>query len=219
MVSTPSGRRPTERRQRISSSVSARIGSVSRKTLETNVDVKIELDGFGNHNIQTGNPMFDHLLSQLAKHGLLDMVVKASDDGIPDAHHLCEDVAITIGRALKQAVGEGAGIRRMGSALVPLDETLAQVAVDLGGRGYAVVETGLEGTRVGDLPGELIQHFLERLAIEGALNLHARVLSGADPHHKAEALFKALARALRDALVIDPRTSGKVPSTKGTISG
>ena len=196
-----------------------RRATITRETSETSVTVEINLDGHGSYRIQTGNSMLDHLLAQLATHGLLDITVRARGDALPDAHHLVEDVAIALGRALRQAVGEGRGIRRMGSALVPLDETLAHVAVDVGGRGYAVVETRLEGARVGDLPGELIQHFLERLALDGALTLHAKVLAGADPHHRAEALFKALARALRAALEIDPRAAAAVPSTKGTVSG
>ena len=150
---------------------------------------------------------------------MMDLRVSARGDDLPDSHHLMEDVAITFGRALRQAVGEGRGIRRTGSALVPLDEALAQVVVDFGGRGYAVTETRLESTRLGGIAGEMVAHFLERLALEGGFNLHARVLEGVEPHHKAEALFKALARALREATELDPRAAGRVPSTKGTVSG
>ncbi|MSQ21950.1 MAG: imidazoleglycerol-phosphate dehydratase HisB [Dehalococcoidia bacterium] len=207
------------RRRNADTSVSGRQASLTRETSETRVSVEINLDGQGRYAIQTGEAMLDHLLAQLARHGLIDITLTARGDAIPDAHHLAEDVAIVLGRALRQAIGDGTGIRRMGSAMAPLDDALAQAVVDAGGRGYAVVHTGLEGARVGDMAGELVSHFLERLALEGGLTLHARVLSGSDPHHKAEALFKALARALRQAVEIDPRATNQVPSTKGTISG
>ena len=207
------------RRHESEPSISGRQATLTRETSETRVSLKINLDGQGIYAIQTGEAMLDHLLAQLARHGLLDITVAARGDALPDAHHLVEDVAIAFGRALRQAIGDGRGIRRMGSAMVPLDDTLAQVSVDAGGRGYAIVETGLEGARVGNLAGELVGHFLERLALEGGLTLHARVLAGGDPHHKAEALFKALARALREAMEIDPRAANQVPSTKGTVSG
>lgn len=198
--------------------VSPRHATLARQTAETSVSVEVHLDGQGKYQVQTGEAMLDHLLAQLARHGLFDITITARGDGLPDAHHLAEDVAIVLGRALRQAIGEGRGIRRMGLALVPLDEALAQVAVDAGGRGYAVVDTGLEGAHVGNLPGELIGHFLERFALEANLTVHAWVLAGSEPHHKAEALFKALARALRQAVEIDARAAGEVPSTKGTVS-
>ena len=198
---------------------SGRRASLSRNTDETRVSVDVNLDGSGRYQVRTGEPMLDHLLAQLAKHGLLDLNVTASGDSLPDGHHLVEDVAITLGRALRLAIGEGRGIRRMGSALVPLDEALAEVAVDVSGRGYAVVDTQLEGAQIGSLSGTLVAHLLERLALEGGLTINARVISGSDPHHKAEAIFKALGRALRVAVEIDPRAPGEVPSTKGTVSG
>lgn len=211
--------RPRRRRPVGQGQVSGRRALLTRQTGETSVTVEINLDGIGQGRIQTGNAMLDHLLQQLSRHGLFDLRVEAQGDALPDAHHLVEDVAIVMGRGLRQALGEGRGIRRMGSALVPLDETLVQVAVDAGGRGYAVVQTQLEGAQPAGLPGELVGHFLERFALEGGLTLHARVLAGTDPHHKAEALFKALARALRAAVELDPRAASEVPSTKGTISG
>lgn len=195
-----------------------RRAAYSRETTETTVSMEINLDGHGDSQIETGLGMLDHLLAQLTRHGFIDLRVTARGDALPDAHHLVEDVAIALGRALRQAIGEGRGIQRMGHALVPLDEALAQVVVDFSGRGYAVVETQLKSTSVGNLAGELIGHFLERLALEGGLTLHASVLAGSDPHHKAEALFKALARALRQAVELDPRAAGEVPSTKGTVS-
>ena len=211
--------RARQRRDGSAPVASGRAASLTRETSETRVSIQLNLDRRGRYQVHTGNGMLDHLLQQLARHGLLDLTIDAKGDAVPDAHHLAEDVAITLGRAIRQAVGEGRGIRRMGDALVPLDETLAQVAVDFGGRGYAVVDTTLHGTQVADLGGDLVGHFLERLALEGGLNLHARVLAGSDPHHIAEALFKALGRALRMALEQDPRAAGDVPSTKGTVSG
>ena len=199
--------------------VTSRRATINRETGETRISIELDIDGTGQYSIDTGQPMFDHMLAQLSKHGLIDAVISASSDNLPDAHHLIEDVAITTGRALRQAIGEGKGIRRMGSAVVPLDEALARVVVDVGGRGYAVVDTQLEGARFGNIPGELIGHFFQSFAIEGGINVHASILAGVDPHHKAEALFKALGRSLRAALEPDPRLPGDVPSTKGTISG
>ncbi len=208
---------PTPARAAEAMSVTGRRASITRETGETTVTVEINLDGHGQSVIQTGDLMLNHLLSQIARHSLIDLSVDAMGDNLPDNHHLAEDVSIVLGRALRQAIGNGAGIRRMGSATVPLDEALALVAVDVGGRGYAVVDAKLAGTQVGSLGGELIGHFLERFAIEGGVNLHVQVLRGDDPHHKAEAVFKALARALRAAVEPDPRAAGAVPSTKGTI--
>jgi imidazoleglycerol-phosphate dehydratase len=197
--------------------VAGRRASVTRETGETTVSVEVNLDGRGESMVQTGDLMLNHLLGQIARHGLIDLAVDAVGDDLPDNHHLVEDVAIVLGRALSEAIGEGRGIRRMGSAIVPLDEALAMVAVDVGGRGYAVVDAKLEGTQVGSLSGELVAHFLERFAIEGGVNLHVQVLRGSDPHHKAEAIFKALARSLRAAVEEDPRAAGAVPSTKGVV--
>ncbi len=200
-------------------SATSRRGVVSRETGETKISIELGIDGTGQYSIDTGQPMFDHMLAQLSRHGLIDAVISAKGDDLPDAHHLIEDVAIAAGRALRQAIGEGKGIRRMGFALVPLDEALARVVVDVGGRGYAVVDTQLEGARFGNIPGELVGHFFQSFAIEGGINIHASILAGVDPHHKAEALFKALGRSLRAALEPDPRVAGSIPSTKGTISG
>ena len=195
-----------------------RKASVNRETRETKVVVELALDGTGQYQVSTGNGFFDHLLSQLARHSLMDLTVQATGDTETGWHHTVEDVSIAVGRALHEAIGEGRGIVRMGHALVPFDETLAQVAVDLSGRAYAYVDTAITGEVVETLPSDLIRHSLESIAMEGRFNLHARVLAGQNSHHKAEALFKALARALRDAVRIDPRQGGEVPSTKGTIS-
>lgn len=194
-----------------------RIVSLQRRTAETNVSLTVNLDGQGKYEVATGNGFLDHMVNQLARHGLFDITLQAQGDTQTGWHHLVEDTAILLGRAFLEARGEGRGIRRMGHALVPLDETLAMVALDCSGRGYAVVETTLDGVTVETLPGDLIRHFLESFATEGRMNLHAKVLAGISPHHKAEALFKALARALRDALELDPRSTQQIPSTKDTL--
>lgn len=196
-----------------------RKASVTRETRETKVAVEVNLDGTGQYQVNTGNGFFDHLLSQLSRHSLIDLTVKATGDADQTGwHHTIEDVSIAVGRALHEAIGEGRGIVRMGHAIVPFDETLAQVAVDLSGRAYAVVDTTITSEMVESLPSDLIRHSLESIAMEGKFNLHARILAGQNSHHKAEGLFKAFARALKDAVAIDPRQGGEVPSTKGTIS-
>ena len=161
--------------------------------------------------------MFDHMLAQLSRHGLIDLSVTAEGDTDVGWHHLVEDTAILVGRALHEAVGDGRGLIRTAHSYVPLDEALAFVAVDFGGRGYAVVNADLGPSDMGDLSPQLVHHFLETLALEGRFNLHVRMLAGASNHHKSEAVFKALARALRAALTLDLRRSEDVPSTKGTI--
>lgn len=198
---------------------SPRIASLERKTGETTVSVYMNLDGQGLSEVDTGNGFLDHMVSQLARHGLIDITLKAQGDVHVGWHHLVEDVAIMLGRTFNEALGERRGIRRMGHAIVPLDETLAMVALDCSGRSYAVIETTLDDTMVETLPGALIRHFLESFAIEAKINLHAKIITGVSPHHKAEALCKALARALRDAVELDPRMAEQIPSTKGTLSG
>ena len=196
-----------------------RRGNVVRETAKTKVSIQLYLDGSGQYQVDTGVKMLDHLLAQLARHGRFDLVVSARGDGLRDHHHLVEDVAIALGQALNQALGERGGIVRMADAAVPLDETLVQVALDLSGRGYAVVQADFQAELIADLLPDLVRHFLETFAAEGRLNLHARVLEGKSDHHKAEALFKALARCLDQATRLDPRLQGQVPSTKGTIEG
>lgn len=198
----------------------ARTAMVQRETRETKVSVEIDLDGTGQYSVDTGNGFFDHLLSQLARHSLMDLTVTAEGDAEKTGwHHTVEDVSIAVGRALSQALGDGRGIVRMGHSMVPFDETLVRVAVDLSGRPYAVVDTAIDAEMVESLPADLVRHSLESIAMEGRFNLHATVLAGQNAHHKAEALFKALARALRAAVSVDPRQAGEVPSTKGTIAG
>ena len=197
----------------------SRVAALDRKTGETNITVTVNLDGQGRYDVDTGNGFLDHMVGQLARHGLFDITLHAQGDVQTGWHHLVEDVAIMLGRAFREALGEGRGIRRMGHAIVPLDEALAMVAVDCGGRGYAAVETTLDDAVVETLSGDLIGHFLESFALQARINIHAKVLAGVSPHHKAEALCKALAKALRDAVEPDPRVVGEVPSTKGTIDG
>ena len=194
-----------------------RVGKEERETKETKVYVEVDLDGSGQASIATGVGMLDHLLEQIARHGRIDITVTAEGDLQIDPHHTAEDVAICLGRALRKALGKKAGIVRFGHAVVPLDEALALVAVDVSGRGFAALDLTWTGERVGELPTELIGHMLWSIATEGELTLHARVLAGASDHHKAEAVFKALARALGEATRLDPRLGGEVPSTKGQL--
>ena len=194
-----------------------RQSTLERQTGETKISVTINLDGQGIYQVDTGNGFLDHMVNQLARHGLFDINLQAQGDVHVGWHHLVEDTAILMGRAFREALGEPRGIRRMGHAIVPLDETLVMVALDLSGRGYALVDTKLDDTMVENLSGDLIRHFLEAFAIEARMNLHANVITGVSPHHKAEALFKALARSLRDAIEPDLRAQGQVPSTKGTL--
>ena len=197
---------------------SSRTAKANRKTGETEISVEIDLDGKGSYKLDTGNGMFEHMLAQLSRHGLIDLTIKARGDTETGWHHMVEDTAIVLGRALREAVGDGAGITRMAHAYVPLDEALALAVVDFSGRGYAILDTQLGDSDLHDLPSKLVDHFLEALAREGGFNLHVRVLAGENNHHKAEAVFKSLARAMRAALTPDPRRDGQVPSTKGTIS-
>ena len=194
-----------------------RTASVERKTGETDIFLQLDLDGSGRGEINTGIGILDHLISQVARHGRLDITVSARGDLHADEHHTVEDVALCLGRALSQALGERQGIVRMGHAVVPMDEALALVAVDLGGRGYCAFEARFGDVRLGELPTDLLRHFFESLAAEGRLNVHARLLAGENDHHKAEALFKALGRALDIATRLDPRVAGEAPSTKESI--
>jgi len=193
-----------------------RTALIKRETKETNISLELNLDGSGKHKIGTGLKMFDHLLSQIAQHGRFDLKISASGD---DQHHLIEDVAICLGKALSQALGEKRSIVRMGGASVPMDDALAMVAVDISGRGYTVLELPFSKNDMAGFPTDLIRHFLESLATEARLNLHARVLYGTNDHHKAEALFKALGRALDMATSVDQRIIGELPSTKELLEG
>ena len=197
--------------------MSGRTGRAERATKETKVRVEIELDGTGAADVSTGVPFFDHMLSQLAKHGLIDLVVQAVGDVEIDAHHTVEDTAITLGEALRQALGDKAGVCRFGDALVPLDETLVRAAVDLAGRPYVVhAEPDSMPPLIGSYDTTLTRHFFETLGASAAICVHVAVLYGRNPHHIVEAQFKAFARALRAAAAADPRGGG-IPSTKGVL--
>jgi len=197
-----------------------RTARVERETAESKVAVEVDLDGSGRTDVATGVGFYDHMLSSFGRHALFDLTVATSGDVHVDAHHTVEDTAIALGEALRSALGDKAGIRRFGDALVPLDETLVQCAVDVSGRPYCVHTGEPEGQAFvaigGAYLGSLTRHVLETLAFHAAIALHVRVLSGRDPHHIVEAQFKAVARALRDAVAFDPRESG-VPSTKGSL--
>ena len=192
-----------------------RTASIVRNTSETSIKIEIDLDGRGQWDTRTGIRFLDHMISHVARHGVFD--IKAAANG-PDQHHVVEDVAICLGQAFNKALGEKRGIVRMSHAVVPMDEALVLVAVDIGGRGYARIEATL-GDKVEDLSSDLVRHFLESFAIEGRFNLHAKVLEGINDHHKVEALFKALGRALGAATRIDERLAGQIPSTKDVIEG
>ena len=194
-----------------------RTSTLHRQTAETDITLSLTLDGAGQHDIQTGIGFLDHLLTHVAVHGLFDLTVKAVGDLHIDPHHTIEDTALVLGQAFNEALGDGKGIIRMGSAHVPMDEALAFVAVDLSGRPYAVIQAEWHSPAIGQFPTSLIPHFLESFAVTAWANVHARVLYGRDDHHQAEALFKALGRALDAATMVDPRRGGVVPSTKGSL--
>ena len=193
---------------------------VQRETSESSIDLSIDLDGTGASDIETGVPFYDHLLTAFAKHSLTDLTVRASGDTDIDAHHTVEDISIVLGQAIRQALGDKSGIARYGDALVPLDEALAQAVVDISGRPYLVHEgepAGFEHHLIGGhFTGSLVRHTFEAIAYNAALTVHVRVLSGRDPHHIAEAEYKAFARAFRQAKALDPLVEG-IPSTKGAL--
>ncbi len=191
--------------------------TVHRKTNETDITVSLTLDGSGQAEIDTGVGFLDHMLHALAKHARFNLRVKAIGDLHIDEHHTVEDVGIALGRALSNALGDRRGIARMGQAIVPMDESLALVAVDIGGRGYFVFKGQFNTERIGQLGTSLIPHFFESLAHAAKLNLHVHLLAGKDDHHRAEAIFKAFARALNQAVAIDPQLAGQIASTKGLI--
>ncbi len=184
---------------------------IKRETKETRIDLELKLDGSGKWQVSTGIEMLDHLLAQLAQHGKFDLTISASGN---DQHHVAEDIAICLGKALGEALGEKRGIVRMADASVPMDDALAMVALDISGRGYTVLELPFSDNDMLGFATDLIRHFLESFAIEARMNLHARIVYGTNDHHKAEALFKALGRALDKATRIDERISGELPSTK-----
>lgn len=201
--------------------MSTRTARVERMTSESKVTVEVDLDGVGRTQVSTGVPFYDHMLTALGKHSLIDLTIAATGDVEVDAHHTVEDVAIVLGQALRQALGDKVGIRRFADAVVPLDEALVQAVVDVSGRPYCVHTGEPEGQQYvligGSYVGSLTRHVFETLALTAGIALHVRVLAGRDPHHVVEAQFKAVARALRIAVAIDPRVADAIPSTKGSL--
>ncbi|NBU22445.1 MAG: imidazoleglycerol-phosphate dehydratase HisB [Actinobacteria bacterium] len=197
-----------------------RTAKLSRSTSESSVELELDLDGSGKSHIQTGVPFYDHMLTALSKHSLIDLHIVAKGDVEIDVHHTVEDVAIVLGQGLKQALGDKVGIARYGDATVPLDEALARAVVDISGRPYLVHSgepAGFEYHLIGGhFTGSMVRHTFEALSFNAGITVHVNVLSGRDPHHIAEAQFKALARAMRKAVELDPRVAG-VPSTKGAL--
>jgi imidazoleglycerol-phosphate dehydratase len=194
-----------------------REGRVERKTSETEIAVRVNLDGTGEYKVDTGIGFLDHMLAQLARHGLLDLEVTAKGDLQIDAHHTTEDTGIAIGQALDRALGERKGVQRYGHAYLPMDEALSRVALDLSGRAFLVWRVDFKRDKVGDFDTELFREFFQALAGNARMTLHVETFYGENDHHVAESCFKALARALRAAVEIDPRKEDQVPSTKGAL--
>jgi len=194
-----------------------RSATVSRKTAETDISVTVALDGTGRYDNDTGVGFFDHMLDQLARHALIDMTIRCNGDLHIDDHHSVEDVGIALGQALTHAMGDKRGIMRYGSCLLPMDDALVRAALDLSGRPYLVWNVDLPTQKIGTFDTELVREFFQAFSTHGGITLHVDLLHGINSHHIAEAAFKAVARALRDALETDPRKSDAVPSTKGTL--
>lgn len=195
-----------------------RRASVTRQTKETRIAVEIDLDGTGRYDIATGIGFLDHMLEQLARHGLIDLTIRAEGDLHIDPHHTTEDTGITLGQAFAKALGDRRGITRYGQALIPMDETLSRVAVDISGRPFLVWQVDFTRERLGDLDTELFREWFQAFAQNAGITLHAACLYGLNNHHMIESTFKALARALRQAVALDPREAGTVPSTKGSLA-
>ncbi|MEM9845938.1 MAG: imidazoleglycerol-phosphate dehydratase HisB [Pseudomonadota bacterium] len=194
-----------------------RSATITRTTAETEIAVELNLDGTGQYDNQTGVGFFDHMLDQLARHALIDMKVRCTGDLHIDDHHSVEDVGIALGQALTKAVGDKRGIRRYGSCLLPMDDALVRAALDLSGRPFLVWDVSMPTPKIGRFDTELVREFFQALSTHAGLTLHVDALHGINSHHIAEAAFKSVARALRDALELDPRRSDAVPSTKGTL--
>ena len=195
-----------------------RNGAVTRKTKETGIEVSVDLDGTGLARIATGVGFFDHMLEQLARHSLIDIAIRAAGDLHIDQHHTVEDTGIALGQAVRQALGDMAGIARFADVLLPMDETLTRVAVDISGRPFLVFRTKFAQPKIGAFDSELVREFLQAFATHAAMNIHVETLYGENAHHIAESSFKALARALRAAVELDHRQKGAIPSTKGLLS-
>lgn len=194
-----------------------RQAQIRRETNETQIELTLDLDGSGTHDLDTGVGFFDHMLSHIARHGMIDLTVKATGDLHVDAHHLVEDVGIVLGQALEQSLGDKRGIVRFGHAFCPLDEALVEVSLDLSGRSHLEFDLDLPAGKIGDFDSELVLEFFRGLAANARMTLHIRRQAGVNSHHLAEAAFKSFGRALRMAVEEDPRAAGTVPSTKGTL--
>ena len=194
-----------------------RTSSLTRTTAETDVRVEINLDGTGSYDNQTGVGFFDHMLDQLARHSLIDMTIRATGDLHIDDHHTVEDVGITLGQALTQALGDKRGIRRYGSCLLPMDDALVRTALDLSARPFLIWNLAMPTGKIGSFDTELVREFFQALSTHGGITLHVDMLHGINSHHIAEAAFKSVARALREAVEVDPRKADAIPSTKGAL--
>jgi imidazoleglycerol-phosphate dehydratase len=194
-----------------------RILELSRRTAETNISVRLNLDGTGQTDIATGIGFFDHMLTALGRHALFDLTVKASGDLHIDAHHTVEDTGIVLGTALREVLGDKRGISRFGQASIPMDEALVEAAIDLSGRAFLSWQVNFERPMLGTMDTQLVEEFFRALTGNGLFTLHLRQLAGSNAHHVAEAAFKATARALRAAVAIDPRQGAEIPSTKGAL--
>jgi imidazoleglycerol-phosphate dehydratase len=194
-----------------------RSATITRKTAETEISVTLNLDGTGAYDNRTGVGFFDHMLDQLARHSLIDLTIRATGDLHIDDHHTVEDVGITLGQAVAQALADKRGIRRYGSCLLPMDDALVRAALDLSARPYLICNLPFPTARIGAFDTELVREFFQALATHGGITLHIDLLHGINSHHIAEAAFKAVARALRDAVEVDPRKSEAIPSTKGAL--
>lgn len=194
-----------------------RKATITRNTAETQIEVTLDLDGSGNYDNRTGVGFFDHMLDQLSRHSLIDMTIRATGDLHIDDHHTVEDTGIAIGQALAQALGDKKGIRRYGSFLLAMDDSLVRAALDLSGRPYLVWHVDFPTTKIGTFDTELVREFFQALSTHGGISLNVARLDGINSHHIAEAAFKAVARALREAVEPDPRMSGALPSTKGAL--
>ena len=194
-----------------------RQADVTRNTLETKISVRINLDGTGAAELNTGVPFLDHMLDQIARHGVIDLAIHCDGDTYIDDHHTVEDVGITLGQAFAKALGDKKGIRRYGACLLPMDDALVRAALDLSGRPYLVWNVDLPTPKIGTFDTELVREFFQALSTHGGITLHVDALHGINSHHIAEAAFKAVARALRDAVETDPRKADAIPSTKGAL--
>lgn len=201
----------------MSDKVPTRSARLARRTAETDISLSLDLDGSGTAEIATGIGFLDHMLTALARHALIDLVIKAKGDLHIDFHHTTEDVGIMLGRALAEALGDKRGIRRFGHALVPMDEALAEAAIDLSGRGFLAWDVAFERQKIGEMDTELFEEFFRAFATNALLTLHLSRRAGRNAHHVAESCFKAAARALRMAVEIDPRAAAAIPSTKGVL--